>query len=56
MHIEYTKVYYTYNLVHFFSKYQMKYVFKTWIIPERKLPVMSQVSHLENIPKRISRR
>ena len=29
----------------------MKYVFKTWIIPERKLPVMSQMSHLENIPK-----
>ena len=26
----------------------MKHVFMTWIIPTLKLPVMSQVSHLEN--------
>ena len=29
----------------------MKYVFMTWIIPPRKLPVTSKVSHLENTHK-----
>ena len=38
-------------MVHFLSKYQMKYVVMTWIILARKLPVMPQVSHLENTPK-----
>ena len=34
----------------------MKYVFMTWIIPARKLLVMSQVAHLENTPKRFSKK